>query len=145
MRVNDIIGELEKQIGPLKEQSEQAREYLRLKEILKNLEVNNFLREYEESGKRKKELDAKYEAASSELADTKAENEKAESEYKKLEERIVEIDSLLNEHRNKRQELLIFAEKKEGEIKLFLGNTEQILYPQEYNFILISSFFYKKQ
>ena len=28
---------------------------------------------------------------------------------------------------------------------LFLGNTEQILYPQEYNFTLISSFFYKKQ
>jgi len=28
---------------------------------------------------------------------------------------------------------------------LFLGNTEQILYPQEFNFTLISSFFYKKQ
>ena len=28
---------------------------------------------------------------------------------------------------------------------LFLGNTEQILYPADYNFTLISSFFYKKQ
>ncbi|MBQ7636651.1 MAG: AAA family ATPase, partial [Lachnospiraceae bacterium] len=126
LRVNDIIGELEKQIGPLKEQSEQAREYLRLKEILKNLEVNNFLREYEESGRKKKELDEKYNAASSELADTKAENEKAESEYKKLEEKIVDIDSLLNEHRNKRQELLILAEKKEGEIKLLTQQLENI-------------------
>ena len=126
LRVNDIIGELEKQIGPLKEQSEQAREYLRLKEILKNLEVNNFLREYEESGKRKKELDAKYEAASNELNDTKAENEKAESEYKKLENEIIDIDSTLNEQKNKRQDLLILAEKKEGEIKLLTQQLENI-------------------
>lgn len=36
VRVNDILTELEKQVGPLEKQSEKAREYLRLKEELKN-------------------------------------------------------------------------------------------------------------
>ena len=126
LRVNDIIGELEKQLGPLEEQSIAAKEYLRLKEILKNLEVNNFLREYEESGKKKRELDEKYEIAAGDLEETRAANEKAETEYKKLENEIVEIDELLNENRNKRQEMLIGAEKKEGEIKLLEQQLENI-------------------
>ena len=126
LRVNDIIGELEKQLGPLEEQSIAAKEYLRLKEILKNLEVNNFLREYEESGKKKREYDEKYEIAAEELDETRKANEKAETEYKKLENEIVEIDELLNENRNKRQEMLIGAEKKEGEIKLLEQQLENI-------------------
>ena len=35
VRVNDILSELEKQVGPLKLQSEAAKEYLKLKEELK--------------------------------------------------------------------------------------------------------------
>ncbi len=47
VRVNDILSELEKQVGPLKRQSEAAREYLRLRESLKTLDVNLFLLESE--------------------------------------------------------------------------------------------------
>ena len=126
LRVNDIIGELEKQIGPLGKQSETAREYLRLKEILKNLEVNNFLKESDESGKKKKELDEKYSIASEELQNTKDANEKAEIEYKNLESEIVEIDGLLNDFKNSKQEKLLDTEKKEGEIKLLLQQLENI-------------------
>ena len=42
LRVNDIIGELETKTGPLAQQSETAKKYLRLKEELKKYEVNNF-------------------------------------------------------------------------------------------------------
>ena len=126
IRVNDIIGELEKQIGPLEKQSEVAKEYLRLKEILKNLEVNNFLKEYDESGKKKKELDEKCLAATEELESTKNANAQAEAEYTRLEGEIVEIDNLLNELKNERQETLIDIEKKEGEIKLLDQQIENI-------------------
>ena len=44
-RVNDILSELEKQVGPLEKQSQAAREYLRLKENLKHLDANLFLAE----------------------------------------------------------------------------------------------------
>mgnify|MGYP000600419291 CR=1 FL=1 len=43
MRVNDILSELEKQVGPLERQSKSAREYLQLKEELKLCEANQFL------------------------------------------------------------------------------------------------------
>ena len=80
----------------------------------------------DESGKKKRELDEKYEIAAGDLEETRAANEKAETEYKKLENEIVEIDELLNENRNKRQEMLIGAEKKEGEIKLLEQQLENI-------------------
>ena len=44
VRVNDILSELEKQVGPLEKQSQAAREYLRLKENLKHLDANLWLR-----------------------------------------------------------------------------------------------------
>ena len=53
IRINDILAELEKRGGPLARQSEKAKEYLKLKEILKRYEVNLFLLE---AGSVKKEL-----------------------------------------------------------------------------------------
>ena len=126
LRVNDIIRELEERIGPLEKQSVVAKEYLRLKEILKNLEVNNFLKEYDESEKRKVELDEKYEIAFADLESTKEANEKAEAEYKRLDGVIEEIDAKLTESRNRRQEILIDSEKKEGEIRLLGQQLENI-------------------
>ena len=45
VRVSDILGELEKQVGPLERQSEKAKVYLKKKEDLKTLDVNSFLLE----------------------------------------------------------------------------------------------------
>ena len=45
VRVTDILAELEKQVGPLKKQSEAAREYLRLRDSLKSYDANLFLTE----------------------------------------------------------------------------------------------------
>lgn len=47
VRVNDILSELEKQVGPLERQSEKAREYLKRKEELKTYDINMFLLEME--------------------------------------------------------------------------------------------------
>ena len=53
VRVNDILSELEKQVGPLERQSEKAKEYLKLKEELKKGDINLFILESEAT---KKEL-----------------------------------------------------------------------------------------
>ena len=45
VRVNDILTELERQVGPLQRQSEKAHTYLKKREELKNYDVNMFLLE----------------------------------------------------------------------------------------------------
>ena len=46
-RLSDIMEEMERQLGPLKRQSKNARRYIEISETLKELEINLFLTEYE--------------------------------------------------------------------------------------------------
>lgn len=48
-RVKDIIHELESRVEPLRLESEKAQEYINLKENLKNIELNLYVREYEKN------------------------------------------------------------------------------------------------
>lgn len=59
-RINDIIVELESQLGPLKEQSETARRYLDLRESLKELDVNVYLDSMQKFSEKLKDLDEQY-------------------------------------------------------------------------------------
>ena len=72
VRVNDILSELEKQVGPLARQSEAAREYLRLKEELKAYEVNVFLGESAQLKVQLKETEESRAVVSGDLDETKA-------------------------------------------------------------------------
>ena len=49
VRVNDILSELTRQLGPLEKQAETAKIYLKKRDELKVLDVNMFLLEMEES------------------------------------------------------------------------------------------------
>ena len=118
-RITDIISEIEKQIGPLERQSETAKEYLKLKEILKNLELNNFLCEYDRAETQRVSLEEKCRIAQDNLDETKEANKNAESKYKELEEQIEDCNKALEEGRNSRSELLVRIEKQEGEIKVY--------------------------
>lgn len=55
-RLNDILGELEKQVGPLEAQSKAAREYLKLRDELKEIEINVFLYQYDRLNERVADL-----------------------------------------------------------------------------------------
>ncbi|MCR5324688.1 MAG: chromosome segregation protein SMC [Lachnospiraceae bacterium] len=118
-RIMDIIGEIEKQIGPLEKQSETAKEYLRLKEILKKLELNNFLCEYDKAETQRAALAEKCKIAEDTLEETREANKNAENEFKKLDGEIEECNKALDEGRNSRSELLVRIEKLEGEIKVY--------------------------
>ena len=47
VRIGDIVGELQDRLGPLEEQAEVARQYLKLKEELKAIELTAFLHQYD--------------------------------------------------------------------------------------------------
>ena len=67
LRVNDILAELEKQVGPLEKQAEKAREYLKKKEELKKLDINYFLLENERKLDEKTALAEKLNVANEQL------------------------------------------------------------------------------
>lgn len=56
LRINDIISEIENNIGPLKTQSEKAKKFLDLREELKNIEVGLFLYNIENYKKQTEEI-----------------------------------------------------------------------------------------
>ena len=58
LRVEDILQEMETQLGPLEEQSRVARRYLTLQEALRSLELNAFLVQYDRFQTRMAEAEA---------------------------------------------------------------------------------------
>lgn len=117
-RVNDILSELEKQIGPLKRQEETAREYLKLKERLKSCEVNLYLSEYAAMKEILTELNQKTEIVSGDLARTNSEYEQIKAAYEQLETQLEDYDKAIETQRQSLNENLLDKEKVEGEIKV---------------------------
>ncbi len=97
-RVNDILSELGRQIGPLERQSEKAKIYLQRREDLKAYDVNLFLAEYQENREQLESLGQKQSDAEEELSQVRTETEEARLRYEHTEETLSslaqEIDSL---------------------------------------------------
>ena len=127
-RITDILKEIEKQLSPLEKQSAVAKVYLKLKEELKSLEVNQFLKEYEKLKTSKDQTEEKLTIATSDYEQSKAEYENTKEEYIRLEQQLEECDSTIEEDKNTYNDLKLKIEKAEGEIKVL---REQILSVQQ--------------
>ena len=93
IRVNDILSELEKQVGPLKRQSETAREYLQRKEELKQYEVNLFLMESEEIRGQLKEISGKETIVTGDLEETRQASDQLKEQYDVLDTKLKELET----------------------------------------------------
>lgn len=71
LRIDDIIHELESQLGPLQEQAEKARKYLNLSNELKELEVSLYLDSIEKSREKIEETDAQLKEAEENIQEAK--------------------------------------------------------------------------
>ncbi len=118
LRVNDILLELEKQVGPLEKQSEKAREYLKKKEELKNLDVNAFLLENARLKEQLAEVGGKYEIAEGELQETSEKYEHIKEEYDQVQSEIEELDKRIEEARAQLVDANLLRGKLEGEINV---------------------------
>ncbi len=117
-RVTDIISEIERNIGPLEKQAEVAKEYLRLKENLKNIEVNQFLIDYNKNAQTKVEVEQKLNIVNDDLAMTQKDFEVTKTEYERLEAEIETLQTELETARARKSELQLLIEKTDGEIKV---------------------------
>lgn len=123
-RVNDIIGELEVQIEPLKEQSKKAQEYLENKKGLDKYEVallaydiENINSELERNKQRKEKVDNEILTISNDNASKDVEMIDNNNRLDKLEE----------EKQNLNRELLVVIEEKtriEGEKELLIERSK---------------------
>ncbi len=118
VRVNDILAELENQIGPLEKQSEKARVYLKKKEELKTLDVNVFLLENVRVRQQLDEVEGKLHIASGDLEDTTKKYEQIKDEYEQIASRIEQLDREIEETRTALADTGVTRSKLEGEINV---------------------------
>ena len=118
VRVSDILAELDRQVEPLEKQSEVAKNYLRMKEELKRLDVNIFLLDTEKAKATLSDIEKKLEIAQSDLTQANEANEQIRNEYSDVEEKIAELDKEIEEKRAKLSENNVLKEKLEGEINV---------------------------
>lgn len=123
VRVNDILSELEKQVGPLKQQSEKAKEYLNYKTDLKKYDVNAFLLETDRIRKETAELNGRLKIVDDDLENSKSEYDNTKSEYEAAENQLNDINAQIDENSQTVSALELENQKLQGEINVF---TEQI-------------------
>lgn len=118
VRVNDILAELENQIGPLERQSEKAKIYLKKKEALKTLDVNVFLLENVRVRQQLSEVDGKLKIANGDLEETSDKYAHIKEEYEQIEGQIEALDQAIETARATLTDTGVMRSKLEGEINV---------------------------
>ena len=128
VRVTDILAELERQIGPLKKQSERAREYLLLRDQLKDEDVKQFLFENRNLEQELKDLNEKIEIAQREMEQADQALSKAKEKYGKQEEFLDNLKQEIETIAAEISEMKITKQQKEGQIQVLKEqiNTERM-------------------
>ena len=118
VRINDILAELEKQLGPLEKQSAAAREYLKKKEALKLCDVNMFLLETERVQGALTELEQKISDTDRELKETTGQYENIKKEHARIEEELEGLNRRLDETKEAASRAGLGRQQLEGQIEV---------------------------
>ncbi|MBE7082100.1 MAG: chromosome segregation protein SMC [Clostridiales bacterium] len=117
-RVNDIIGEIERQMGPMKKQAENAKAYLAFKDQLKDLEINAYVFQYENAKNVKDEINLKIKSITDELNLVAQKLEEANDSYAQNMDKLSVIDQQIESIHNEVLRLTVEIEQQSGEIKV---------------------------
>ncbi|MCI9230316.1 MAG: chromosome segregation protein SMC [Lachnospiraceae bacterium] len=118
VRVNDILSELEKQLGPLERQSETARQYLRKREELKRFDVNVFLLENARLREQLGDVEEKRSLAAKDLAETSQAYDGIREEYERIAEVLEKLEQSIEEARSTVTDAGLTRGKLEGEMNV---------------------------
>ena len=117
-RLNDILYEVERRLGPLKRQSEDAKKYLELRDNLKDLEVNAYIYQYEHASAIKDEINEKKKGLNDNLTIKQNELNSMQIKYDQNMEEINKIDKTISDLHDRVLNITIQIEKKQGENNL---------------------------
>ena len=126
-RLEDILEELSKQVGPLEEQSAAAREYLRLRDELKEIEINVFLYQYDKLNERLTGLSNTLTQLTGQIETNAALEHSLAAGCAEQEERERAISGAISELQNKLLALSSGVEAKSGESRVFQERMENLI------------------
>ena len=117
-RVTDIVDELKKRLKPLERQSEAARHYLSLRDEQKKLDLNLFVRELDSILDAKQKAEDNLSIVKGALHDAEQENEELKNRGSELSERIIELDSSIEQKKNELNRSGLLRQNLEGQINV---------------------------
>lgn len=126
-RIEDILKELADRLGPLEEQSASARAYLRLRDELKDLEVNLFLYQYDRAHEKLEQISETMRQMTEERDLAEAGEATLLSACAALEEQLKSLDAALGAQQNKLMGLVSEAETRVGESNVLSERRENAL------------------
>ncbi|MDY2628391.1 MAG: chromosome segregation protein SMC [Lachnospiraceae bacterium] len=116
VRINDILSELTRQEGPLKNQAEKARAYIKYHDELRICDVNDYLAEEKESRSQLVSLEEKLKISGDQLSDLKTRADEVKRRYSELSESFVTLNRELEELRHSQEEAREASLNKKSEI-----------------------------
>ena len=117
-RIDDILSELTRQVGPLERQAEKAKIYLKKKEELKEYDLNMFLLDSEKIEGQIKSVDEKITISDHDLSQAKENLEKAKKEYEQVELQLEELDRQLDEKKTLLNQSTLTKQQFENQVAL---------------------------
>lgn len=135
-RVNDILSGLEERVGPLEKQSEKAKQYLKLKEEQKRLDINIFNVEIDQIEDKIRINREKLDITEADRARLQEEFDHTKEEYERLETELEELSQKMQELTDRSHGISLENEHAGGEIRVLqekiaaARNSEQELLSQ---------------
>lgn len=130
VRIDDIRGEIDRQMGPLRKQAEDAKKYLEYKGQLKDLEVNAYIYQYEHASVLKDQIKAKLQAIDEEMFARQTDLDNITKEYAENMDKLSDYDKQIANLNDELLKLTVELEKQEGETKV---TRERINYTKREN------------
>ncbi len=118
LRINDILSELEKQLGPLERQAEKAKDYLKKRESLKEIEIHIFLMEMEQIKEELQKLADSRKITQEEMDETSKAFENTKLAYERIEKELEGIEVKINEAKDKSSEARLKKQQMKGQAEL---------------------------
>ena len=119
LRVTDIINELEKRLHPLERQAEGAKNYLKLREEQKTLDINLFIRQADAILDTLEKSKANLDIVKASLEETQAESERLKASGSALAEQLNEIDARIEAGKDESSKAELLKENLSGQVNVY--------------------------
>ena len=125
-RATDILTEVERRLGPLKRQSEDAKKYLELRDVLKQNEINAYIYQYDHAAQTKQEINEKLAGYRDNLNVLTQTIEAEQAKYDKSLNEINQLDRKATEMHDQVLQHTIALEKRQSDSRLLNEQTRYL-------------------